>query len=77
MLVFLLANMLSKFLPSSSISLPSSLLLSSSVERTSVDDKTLENQKQSLPPKQEAAKEVCRTGGAASGIQWMASKKFA
>ena len=41
MLVFLFANILSRFLPSSSISLPSSLLLSSSVDRTSVDDKTL------------------------------------
>ena len=40
-LVFLLANILSRFFPSSSISLPSSLLLSSSVDRTSVDDKTL------------------------------------
>ena len=45
MLVFLLANMLSRFFPSSSISLPSSLLLSSSVDKTSVDVKTLENQK--------------------------------
>ena len=44
-LVFLLANMLSRFFPSSSISLPSSLLLSSSVDKTSVDVKTLENQK--------------------------------
>ena len=46
MLVFLLANMLSRFLPSSSISLPSSLLLSSSVDRTSVDDKTLKKRKE-------------------------------
>ena len=45
MLVFLLANMLSRFFPSSSISLPSSLLLSSSVDKTSVDVKTLENEK--------------------------------
>ena len=45
MLVFLFANILSRFLPSSSISLPSSLLLSSSVDRTSVDDKTLNRKK--------------------------------
>ena len=46
MLVFLFANILSRFLPSSSISLPSSLLLSSSVDRTSVDDKTLNRKKE-------------------------------
>ena len=45
-LVFLLANILSRFFPSSSISLPSSLLLSSSVDRTSVDDRTLQVKKE-------------------------------